>query len=133
MDRSNDSLMLGVESMDSEHCRLAALFEEFAACVRDDTGRARQIVQDALVLTNEHFAHEEQLMAEHAYPGAEEEKFQHRNLRLKLTTLVSTTLAMPANDSVTLENLADMERMLVEHIIGPDRALADYLIARGVR
>lgn len=134
MDRYDDTLTLGVEAMDTEHRHLAALFEAFSAAVKHGSApeQIQQIVQKALVATNEHFAHEEELMVQNAYPAIEEEKLNHRNLRLKLTTLVGTTVAMPARDQVMLENLADMQRMLFEHITGPDRDLAIYLNAHGV-
>jgi hemerythrin len=135
MDRYGDALTLGVEAMDHEHRRLAAMFERFSACIRDESllDQAQRLVQQALDLANEHFEHEEALMVRYAYPAIEDEKRNHRNLRLRFTTLVSTTMAMPANDQMTLEYLADMERLLFEHITGPDRELATYLIARGVR
>jgi len=134
MDRYDDALALGVEAMDSEHRRLAALFEQFSTCFREEGSleHAQSLVQQALSLANEHFEHEEALMVQYAYPAIEDEKRNHRALRLRITTLASTTMAMPAKDQVTLENLADMERQLYEHITGPDRELANYLIAHGV-
>ena len=135
MDRFEDSLARGVPSMDAEHLHLVTLFEEFAACIKKRSmyERAQQIVQEALVATNEHFEHEEAMMARIGYPGLDEEKFQHRNLRLKLTTLVGDSLNSGACDPVTLENLDDMRRLLREHIQGPDRELAEYLIAHGIQ
>ena len=120
--------------MDSEHYRLAALFKEFKTAIQEDASpdRASEIAQQALILTNEHFEHEEELMAATAYPAAEEEKFHHRNLRLQITTLVGDTLTMPACNQVMLENFAVMERLLFDHINGPDRDLAVYLNAHGI-
>jgi hemerythrin-like metal-binding protein len=135
MDSYGDPFALGVESMDTEHRRLATLFSQFTAAIQEDEtpDRARDIVQEALALANEHFAHEEEMMAATAYPATEEEKFHHRNLRLQITTLVGDTLSMPACSQVMLENLAEMERLLFEHINGPDRDLAAYLNAQGIR
>ena len=134
MDHYGDALALGVEAMDSEHHRLAMLFKEFAAAIQEEgsSERACTIMQEALALANEHFEHEEELMAATAYPAAEEEKFHHRNLRLQITTLVGDTLSMPACNQVVLENLVVIERLLVDHINGPDRDLAVYLNAHGI-
>jgi hemerythrin-like metal-binding protein len=133
MDRYGDVFALGVESMDTEHRRLAALFDAFVACMKEENPleRARAIVHEALAVANAHFEHEEAMMAETHYPGIEEEKLQHRMLRLKLTTLVGDALNTGVCDPVTLENLATMQQLLFEHISGPDRELANYLIARG--
>jgi len=135
MDYDGDGLALGVATMDSEHHQLATLFQDFAIAIQEDatSDRAWDIVQAALALANEHFAHEEELMAKTAYPAAEDEKFHHRNLRLQITTLVGDTLAMPGCKQVVLENLATIKRLLVEHINGPDRDLAVYLNAQGIR
>lgn len=134
MDRYGDALSLGVKSMDDEHHRLAVLFDEFAACVREnhDPGRTLEVVQAALAQANEHFENEEKLMAANHYPGIDEEKRNHRNLRMQLTTLVGDTLSVPGDNPATQENLATMQRLLFEHITGPDREVASYLIARGV-
>ncbi|GAA0575743.1 bacteriohemerythrin [Rhizomicrobium electricum] len=135
MDRYDDALALGVESMDSEHRRLAALFDQFVACMKDDgaQGQVRAIVEEALALTNEHFDHEEQLMAETAYPGVDEEKRQHRMLRLKLTTIAGEILNTGVCDQITIANIGEMQKLLYDHMIGPDRDLANYLIAHGIR
>jgi hemerythrin len=134
MDRNGDGLALGVESMDTEHRRLAALFEEFADCITGNAPpeRTQQIVQDALALANEHFEHEEELAVRAGYPKLDEEQFHHRNMRMQFTTLVGDTLCNPANDPMTLDNLATMQKILYEHITGPDRELAEYLKQRGI-
>jgi hemerythrin len=120
--------------MDNEHRRLAVLFDEFKAAMNEEDSleRAQAIVEEALALTNEHFEHEEELMVRTAYPAIEEEKFHHRNLRLQFTTLVGDALSNGASDPVTLENHTVLQHLLIEHIIGPDRELANYLIARGL-
>ena len=134
MDRYGDALALGVESMDSEHRCLAALFDEFKAAMNEEDSleRAQEIVEKALALANEHFEHEEDLMVRTAYPAIEEEKFHHRNLRLQFTTLVGDALNNGASDPVTQEHVALMQQLLTEHIAGPDRDLANYLIAHGI-
>lgn len=134
MGSSAQDFRLGIDIIDREHAELARLFHDFARCIREggSFADAQQIVQQALAAANDHFEHEEAIMVETAYPGIEEEKRHHRNLRLQFTTLVGdclNTLAVaegPA-DPVTLENLADMQRLLAEHIQGPDKDLADYL------
>lgn len=135
MDQNGDAFALGVESMDNEHRRLAALFVAFEAILKeaDSLERAREIVQEALALANEHFEHEEALMTKYHYPAIEDEKFHHRHLRLQFTTMAGDTLNSGVCDQVSLENLAGLQRLLYEHITGPDRDLARYLIAKGCK
>jgi hemerythrin len=135
MDRYDDAFALGVESMDNEHRHLAALFDEFVSCMKEEGARARvrAVVEEALAATNQHFDTEEKLMDEAGYPDAEEERRQHRMLRLKLTTLVGDVLNTGACDPVTMENIGAMQQLLYEHIVGADRDLANYLIGHGIR
>jgi len=121
---------LGVALMDREHLQLVALFDAFEQCFDNNTQleEAERLAGEALTLANTHFEHEEALMAETRYPGIAEHKFHHRNLRLQFTTLVDDTLAnILRHDPVTLEHLDVMRRLLHEHILGPDTALAAHL------
>lgn len=123
----------GIESMDAQHHALAKLFDAFVMCIRTDEPRevADSLIQQAMTCANAHFEHEEQLMAQSAYPNTEDHKFRHRNLRLQFTTLIGDTVA--AHDPVTLEHLDVMRHLLEEHIAGPDGELAAHLKAAGLK
>jgi hemerythrin-like metal-binding protein len=125
----------GIESMDTEHHALAKLFDAFVTCIRMDDSReaADSLIQQAITCANAHFEHEEQLMAQTAYPNAEDHKFRHRNLRLQFTTLIGDTVAVKAHDPVTLEHLDVMRNLLEDHISGPDGELAAHLKAAGLK
>lgn len=125
----------GIESMDAEHHALAKLFDAFVTCVRTDEPRevADSLIQQAIACANAHFEHEEQLMAQTAYPNIDDHKFRHRNLRLQFTTLIGDTVAVKAHDPVTLEHLDVMRDLLEEHILGPDGRLAAHLKAAGLK
>ncbi len=120
--------------MDEEHRELTRLLNEFIRNIRDsEPEKARQIASEAIHCVNTHFEHEERLAEEAHYPKIDEEKLQHRNLRLQFTALVGDTTAGTCCDPVTLEHLDTMKRLLEEHISGPDKDLADYLKAVDVR
>jgi hemerythrin-like metal-binding protein len=125
--------VLGIGWMDEEHRELARLLDEFAACIKegDPDERAHAIVTEAVKCGNAHFEHEEVVAAQTNYPKIEDEKFNHRHLRLQFTTLVGDTVDSGYCDPVTLEHLEVMCVLLDEHIKGPDRELADYLRAAG--
>lgn len=126
---------LGIASMDTEHRALVELFDAFVASIRTDAPRevADTLIQQAITCANDHFEHEEQLMAQTAYPRVEDHKFRHRNLRLKFTTLIGDTVVVKAHDPVTLGHLEVMRDLLEEHISGPDRDLAEHLKAAGLK
>jgi hemerythrin len=126
-------LMLGIQAMDAEHRELSRLLDEFQDLVENDGAieRIRQVVQDAIRCGNAHFEHEEQMADKAAYPKMDEEKLNHRNLRLQFTTLAGDMLNFRSRDPVTLRHLAEMRQLLEEHIAGPDKNLAEYLKANG--
>jgi hemerythrin len=128
-----DLFNLGVERMDIEHRALADLFDEFTCCIKENPQNADGIVQRAIALANAHFEHEEELATRTSYPDAEDHRLRHRNLRLKLTTLVGDTIGYDNHNPVTLENLDIMRSLLEEHITGPDRALAEHVKASGLK
>lgn len=131
----SDVLMLGIQAMDAEHRELSRLLDEFHDLVENGgaTERVRQVVQDAIKCGNAHFEHEEQMAEKAAYPKMDEEKLNHRHLRLQFTTLAGDMLNFRARDPVTLRHLAEMRRLLEEHISGPDKNLAEYLRAQGFK
>jgi hemerythrin len=128
-----DTCELGIPSIDDEHRELVRLFDAFASCVKgaSPAEEMHAIVQQAISIANEHFAHEERLCDETGYPQTEDHKFRHRHLRLQLTTLVGDTIGMAARDPVTIEHLFEMRRLLREHSDGPDRDLAEHLKRAG--
>jgi hemerythrin-like metal-binding protein len=130
MSHNFTAISLGVALMDREHRGLVALFDAFEQCFAGDSQleEAERLAGEALILANDHFEHEEALMAESQYPGIAEHKFHHRNLRLQFTTLVDDTIAnIRRHDPVTFEHLDVMRRLLHEHIMGPDAALAAHV------
>ncbi len=122
---------LGIEWMDDEHRELARLIDEFARCIKGgEIDRANVVVGEAITCANAHFEHEEEVAAQANYPKIDDEKFEHRNLRLQFTTLVGD---IKSRDAIALEHLIAMRKLLEEHIAGPDRQLADFLKAGGSR
>lgn len=131
MTKQRASLDLGIAWMDHEHHQLANLLDEFAHCVREgeQPERASYLIDQAIRHANAHFEHEESVAAEANYPDIEEERFNHRNMRLQFTTLAADTAGAKYCDPITLDHLDTMRILLEEHINGPDRELAEYLKA----
>ncbi|GAA0575737.1 bacteriohemerythrin [Rhizomicrobium electricum] len=134
MDQASDTLALGVNAIDREHHALMSLIAKFIAYLKAeaDAEVALAALREAIMAGNAHMEHEEELMAQSDYPGAEEHKLHHRTARLNYTTLMSDVFAFQAHDPALLEQSARIEAMLQHHISGPDRQFAEYLKARGV-
>jgi hemerythrin-like metal-binding protein len=134
MDRQADTLTLGVTAIDREHHALLVLLSKFVAYLKAqaDAEVAFAVLREALTAGNAHMEHEEELMVEAGYPDIEEHKRFHRTARLTYTTLLSDLLALQAHDPVLLEQTAQIEQLMRQHISGPDRQFAEYLKARGL-
>lgn len=126
------SHQLGIKWLDAEHAELVRLFDEFASCIKagGSAARAHRVVDEAIRCANAHFEHEEIVAAQLNYPKIEDEKFNHRKMRLQFTTLVGDTSGEYC-DPVTLEHLEAMYALLEEHILGPDKELAEFLKTAG--
>jgi hemerythrin-like metal-binding protein len=127
-------IALGIESLDTQHQELAALFDRFERCLKNEVPltELQAVVKEAIAKANAHFEHEEALIAASHYPKAEEHQFLHRRMRTEFSTLVGGAVNFRANDPVSLRQLETMRAMLMEHIQGPDRELAAHLKAAGM-
>jgi hemerythrin-like metal-binding protein len=126
---------LGIESIDAEHRDLVRLFSAFARAIKAGIpmNEVHAIVQETIAAANAHFEHEEGLADEAGYPLVEDHRFRHRHLRMQMTTLVGDTVGIEAQDPVTLGHLFEMQKLLEEHIDGPDRELTSFLKEAGYR
>lgn len=124
-----DPCEIAITAIEAEHCKLVNLFDAFARCIKEGApiAETHDIVREAIVITNEHFEHEERLIDETGYPNGDDHKLRHRHLRMQLATLVGHTVDIAVHDQVTEERLYEIRRLLEEHITGPDRELEDYL------
>lgn len=134
MECQDDINSLGVPAIDSEHLQLSSLFAEYVACIRDAAPRdvILAVLRAAVSFANDHMQHEECLMAETEYPARNAHMLQHRQMRLQTTTLMSDASAVMLKDPVTLRHLIELQKILSDHINGPDRQMAAHLRQRGV-
>jgi hemerythrin-like metal-binding protein len=124
----SDRYSVGHPAMDHDHRMLvrivnrlhqARLAEEDPAVVAETISALRRYVED-------HFAREERLMAEVAYPGLDEHGQAHR--RIEDTVRDYEVLAAAAPDGLDTGRLLDfLKDWLLNHILKTDRAYSAYL------
>jgi hemerythrin-like metal-binding protein len=127
----DDRYLTGDDLVDGQHKRLFALAAEVQTAVRE--GRLPQVQAEALQkLTHycvDHFAEEERLMADHAYPGVAEHRRQHDALAERA---VATVKAFRAGNTLAGESFPELlSRWLRRHIGEEDVRLVRYLQQRG--
>jgi hemerythrin len=130
--RWDESCSVNIAELDHQHQRLFRTVDELEYAIRE--GRADSIVDqvlDKVVLhTIEHFATEEALMEEHAFPGLAEHRFEHSVLTQQLTQFdLSHRAGRPNIPSALLDFL---QSWLRNHILKSDKQYSDFLNARGV-
>jgi len=76
----NDSYSAGLGELDDDHRRLFDVINKMDAAVQDGRGQEimGEVLRDIAHHTNDHFPHEEKLMAQHNYPLIREHQEMHR-------------------------------------------------------
>lgn len=127
-----ESFCIGHEFIDEQHGRLFALIEEMrlARNSADPLAEYRlscRVMAELVEYTSTHFAEEERLMQEAAYPGYEAHKQEHEVFTQRIREVEED---MHLGDSVlTLDFFCDLlEGWLKEHILQTDRQYVPYLL-----
>jgi hemerythrin len=123
----------GIVALDNEHKQLIDQINRLYEAVRDKRGD--EVLDDILEMlqdyTENHFQHEEKLMAEYDYPGLPEHRKAHQDLR-------DTVQLLSVRDSSGAQGLANelmklMRGWVLEHIVEVDKKYGAYLESRGGR
>lgn len=123
-----DELATGVGSVDEQHRQLVDIINKFDEAAR--RGKGSRIMNEILIeligYTAEHFAHEEQIMAEAGYPQLEKHQSQHRQLLQKVERLQFEFTQQ--NKRITPDVRDFLKNWLTNHILKDDMAWAAVLM-----
>jgi len=123
----NDRLSVGHSEIDSDHSKLADLLDQLEDAVANHLGQEAydKVLNELIAVTRAHFANEEQLMAVHSYPLAEQHTAEHVSLLRELEAFKAKF------DSYTITlskaQLKLLDDWLTQHIVEADKALAASL------
>ncbi len=130
--RWQDSLMIGVASVDSDHQVLVSLLNQLAE-TREE-GQARDVVGSVLNVMIEyavdHFDHEEGAMASCGHPGLAEHQQQHRRMIARLQNFRQQY--EDGRHTAVDELLQFLKNWLVEHIIAEDTHSGPWVDGAGL-
>ena len=128
--RNEYSVQIG--SVDSQHRMLFGLAQELYTAMMAGRSRASvaHILGRLVQYTEMHFAHEERLLEQHAYPGLPAHRAQHRALTLQVLKFQADFTQGKVNMSVHL--LQFLRDWLDRHIRGSDQQYALFLRSRQV-
>ncbi len=126
------ALSVLVEKFDEQHKTLIGLINDLHSAMMEGRGGAALggILDGLTDYTVTHFADEERLMLQHAYPGLVGHRAEHAKLieqvqALKAKFQVNRT-------ALSVEVMVFLKDWLVNHIQGEDRKYGGFFRARGV-
>lgn len=124
-----DADRVGVQIIDAQHGHMIALVNDINRAVLsgkpDD--ELKLLFQELLAYAAEHFATEQQLMAEHHYPGQDAHDSQHAHLTGQLTEIFDRF--EPGDEMRLLQTTKDW---LMGHIQNADKPLGAFLMGKGI-
>lgn len=128
-----DVYATGIVALDNEHRELVEQINQLGEAIRDRSGG--EVLQDVLAVldqyTGHHFSHEERLMQEYGFPGLDEHRQIHQQLRAKVKEIKQDSDTAP--ELVAQELYKLLRRWLLEHIVEIDKKYGPYLESRGGR
>jgi hemerythrin-like metal-binding protein len=129
----SDRYSVGIARMDAQHQRMVELINELRAAMLEGDGSlvVGKILDGLMEYTVTHFAAEEALMQEAAYPDYAQHKAEHGRLTEQVKLLKKK--APTANVMLPLELAAFLRRWLIGHIVDMDKKYSAHLNAAGVR
>ena len=122
-----EEFLTGIETIDDQHRRLVDLVNKFEEASRRGRGSRvmSDILNDLVGYTQEHFAHEEKIMAESGFPAAAQHTARHRQLLQKVERF---QYEFETEGRRVTKELRDMLRYWIRsHILQDDMAYADHL------
>jgi len=128
----SDDLSVGIASIDAQHRKLIALTNDFHAALVSGRGTmmAGRTLVGLLAYTVSHFAFEEKLLQDNAYPGFEEHKSEHVRLVAEVKALQVDLRA--GKSALSVDVMHFLKSWLRNHIQGMDRKYSKHLQAAGV-
>ena len=127
-----EELATGITRLDNDHRKLVALINELHDAMA--TGKANdvlgKILGELITYTRNHFATEERLMQQHAYPNYLVHKREHDELTAKVLDLQTRFLAQKTG--LTTSTFTFLKNWLTDHILGTDKQYGPYFKERRV-
>ena len=127
-----DALLIGVPTIDAQHRKLIAAIDALMAACKKGEGRAAidKTLAFTLSYTKEHFAAEEKLQAEYAYPGMAAHKRLHTEFLATVSELVGEYEATGPTVALVGKLNKSLVGWVVHHIGTEDKKLGEYIKSR---
>jgi hemerythrin len=122
----------GIESFDVEHRELLGIFNTLYGRIlagHVDDAHVGECLDSVIAYAENHFAREEQVMAQHGYPGFEAHRRNHVAL---MNGVLKYRRKLDEQGSVSIELAEFIMNWFLQHTAKADREYAVFLKAHGV-
>ena len=128
-----DKFSVGIVSIDDQHKELVKYLNDLHDGMLGGKGSdvTGPILDGLVAYTVKHFAYEEKIFADQAYPDAAAHKKEHENLVAQVSDFVGKFKAGKVTISTEIMNF--LKDWLTKHILGTDKKYTSYLVAKGVK
>lgn len=125
----DDAHFVGVQEIDEQHQRMAALLNGLNAAIREnaDSSTLKRLFEELLEYSKYHFKSEQVLMDRYSYPGAKGHALAHGNLQAEAPQF--RTRLRKGGDLFVLQSIKDW---FLDHITVEDKPLGHFLHDQGV-
>jgi len=125
----NESLKVGVASIDTQHRELVQAVNDLADAIEmgQGTRAIKQLLSFMKYYAEWHFAHEETVAAQHQCPVAEVNQRAHLQFVQIFQDLQQHYRASQADEKVALEIHQQLANWLVGHILRVDKQIGDHV------
>ncbi|MFA5479498.1 MAG: bacteriohemerythrin [Candidatus Muiribacteriota bacterium] len=121
-----------VNAMDNQHKQLFAIMDKLHEYMKVGKGSEmlESILTELSTYTQRHFGDEEKLMAQHGYPGIEDQKRAHKQFIDKISEYRNDIKAKKLVSAV--QTMDFLKKWLLNHIMVIDAKYADFFNQKGV-
>jgi len=127
-----DNFSVNVTQIDEQHKKLVGMLNDLYDAMKEGKGKnaAGNVLSGLVQYVATHFATEEKLMKEHAYPEYLKHKMEHDALTKQALNLQKQFLE--DNPVLTVELMKFLQDWLSNHILGTDKKCGTYLNSKGI-
>jgi hemerythrin len=127
-----EDLVLGIPEIDEQHQEMFRRFAAFSEACQEEQGREllMELLSFMQLYAQSHFATEERLMAECAYPGLDEQKLHHAQFKRDLEEFAEQVSAGGPTQEMALSVKGKLIRWLIQHIRELDRQMVEFVKAK---
>lgn len=129
----NDRLLVGVQAIDADHKRLVGLLNDLYDAIERGVGQeiVGEVLRELEDYTRGHFAREEALFLQTAYPGAAAHRQEHAGMCAWVEDM-QTAWREGRLGAPSLRLVNHLKDWLFDHILGIDQQIVPFLRTAGL-